>query len=432
MPVLDNAKFLLMTLVILTHSETYLWPSFQVFIGLINPWHIKSYAFLAGLVARKPPSSTAFTNIVVRLVLPNVIYSFVVYPFLRYLIHWNVPAGIAELGSIWRNGFFKGQAWTNWFLWGLIWWQIVSYLLRPFKPISRMLLAIVFAAVGGYLPDSLFSFNIVVSSLPIYVAGQLFPLREVLAAIPYGRRSILLGGAVMFTLLLLETAGWCFMEDIPKYAWSSGQRAEWWRYQAEPCTQIGMWLLWIRGAVFRNVLELTKTLIFVFCLCPRSSSFMSDLGQYSLYPMLLHVPIMKLQLIWLRGSDADESIPYPENAFLVVLCYLGQLSFCFALTVLLSSKAVRSVFWVFFQPTWVEVFMDRDEEAVASQRPPKRKEEEKEDEAAQEEQLPCRGDADENGGAEQPRCGSADATEKMPAAAHTGCLGARSCGAWCV
>eukprot|EP00929_Paragymnodinium_shiwhaense_P108378 TRINITY_DN74695_c0_g1_i1.p1 TRINITY_DN74695_c0_g1~~TRINITY_DN74695_c0_g1_i1.p1 ORF type:complete len:477 (+),score=44.94 TRINITY_DN74695_c0_g1_i1:148-1578(+) len=360
--VLDNAKFLLMITVVLTHSQTYGWPGSSQLMGYVNPWHIKTYAFISGVLSTKPPSVLGFKRIVFRLILPNILWCIILYPIMKYLVAWRFPESFAEVELLWSEGIFNGRAATNWYLWALIWWQIFSNFLQAFPRRLRLAVAVFVSAVTGYQNEDLFSFLMACPTLPIFVAGQLFPFRDVLSRVPYSWRVIACGSAFMIVLLLLEALppGFDYMEDTPKYGWAPDQPSFWWGRQPAICSTGGRWAVWIRGAVFRNALELTKALVFLICVCPRSPSFMTELGQYSLYPMLLHEPIMKLQLIWFAEDNAW-TMPHPANGALLTLAWIGQIAFATLVTVVFAMKPVRAVFGCIIEPVWAERLVEKVE-----------------------------------------------------------------------
>ena len=84
---------------------------------------------------------------------------------------------------------------------------------------------------------------------------------------------------------------------------------------------------------------------------------MSTLGQYSLYPMLLHEPFMVLPLKWLTTDPGAWSMPYPEDNTPLLAPRLAQFVFAFALTVLCSSWPARKIFGMFIEPTWFDKFV---------------------------------------------------------------------------
>jgi hypothetical protein len=237
----------------------------------------------------------------------------------------------------------------------------MGFMLQDFPPLLRMIAAISTTAAGGYLNNGLFSWEMAISTFPIFVAGQILPVEDILAKSPRGWRTFLAGLVFMSLILLLEFSktGFEFMSDMPAYSWGSDRPWYHWSGQQPPCTTKGRWLLWLRGAVFRNALELTKCLIFLLCICPRRPCFMSTLGRYTLYPMLIHEPFMSLPLKWFANEPDAWSMPYPEkSAALLALAWLGQFAFAFTLTLLLSAWPARMIFSVFIEPAWFEKFVD--------------------------------------------------------------------------
>eukprot|EP00927_Polykrikos_kofoidii_P049529 TRINITY_DN4357_c0_g1_i1.p1 TRINITY_DN4357_c0_g1~~TRINITY_DN4357_c0_g1_i1.p1 ORF type:complete len:451 (-),score=42.70 TRINITY_DN4357_c0_g1_i1:48-1400(-) len=351
---LDNAKFLMMIAVVYTHSKTY-WYWFA--INFVNPFHIKCFAFMSGLMARKEPSAKKFKSLFYTLLVPNLLWCLVGFPSMTYMVNWRLPNDFHELVNVWYNGFFAGTAGTNWFLWGLLWWNFGGMLLVDLPPILRVIVATLVAAAGGYDSSGLFSFSMAITTLPVFVFGQVVPWERILALVPDDRKRRVLGVcmAIIFFFLERVPVGSQFINDIPQYSWNRNVwRLWWWDKPDATCDLPLTWTgsLWIRGAVFRNVLEVTKILLFLLYVCPRGESFMSRLGRYSLYPMLIHHQLMELELTWFADPGAA-SLPAPSNVPLALLLYAGQIVFCFGLTAVLSTRPVRAIWWVIIEPTWL-------------------------------------------------------------------------------
>merc|ERR1712176_1033901 len=97
---------------------------------------------------------------------------------------------------------------------------------------------------------------------------------------------------------------WCFqtgqagrtlMSSIPLFEWVG----------IPSCGFSSDALFWLRGN-FRNVLEMTKGMIFLILVCPRSRCFMTIYGQYSLYPYLLQglaYPELKYLISFYQGLE---------------------------------------------------------------------------------------------------------------------------------
>eukprot|EP00929_Paragymnodinium_shiwhaense_P114222 TRINITY_DN82566_c0_g1_i1.p1 TRINITY_DN82566_c0_g1~~TRINITY_DN82566_c0_g1_i1.p1 ORF type:complete len:509 (-),score=38.72 TRINITY_DN82566_c0_g1_i1:239-1765(-) len=362
LPILDNAKLLLLVAVSVSHTQTYTWPGSDRVETYINPWHVTTFAFISGTLSVKPPSATAFKRMLFRLILANILFCIFVHPVLHPIAsrEWW-PDGFDSVQKIWIDGLFYGQASTNWFLWALIWWHICAAFLHECPWRLRLASSVLLAAIAGYRGEGLFSFCVACPTLPVFIAGQIFPLRKVLEQIPYTWSSCLCGLSVMIAICFLEASptGLAFMSQIPKHYWAKDQPWFWWENPETVCYTGENWIMWIRSVIFRNALELTKGLIFLCCICPRRESFLTEWGQYSIYPMMLHQYITSQQSLVFEGSHADLTAPYPSNRGLIILAWMAVVAFCFGLTAVLSTKLVRLIFGPILEPVWAEKLVDK-------------------------------------------------------------------------
>merc|ERR1719464_1064291 len=152
------------------------------------------------------------------------------------------------------------------------------------------------------------------------------------------------GGALLAVAFGLQTSaqGRVVMEAVPSFGWAG--------LPTEFCSSEEVALYWIRG-LFKNVLELSKGLIFLLLCCPRSGGPMARLGRHSIYPYLLH----PIALEWC-GPLLNVTPP---------ACQLLVLPL--AVTVLLASWPVRLVFGIFLEPRWLERLLAADERSGKSE-----------------------------------------------------------------
>jgi len=217
-------------------------------------------------------------------------------------------------------------------------------MLMAFRPGARLLAACAFAAATGYVdlgdtydPEGgAFKIGNAAVFLPVFVLGQLFPLEFVLERLPWRWGYFAVGSVLLAMLCFAEgsKAGQKFMLGIPNNGgWSDVQFS----------SAAGAGLYWTREILFYNIYAIVKMLLFLVLVCPRSAGIMSELGQYSIYPYLLHLQFVPLAtwLLSLCGLTLTSSA-------------LLELATSFVICTLLATWPVRSVFWVFFQPTWLE------------------------------------------------------------------------------
>merc|ERR1712107_268707 len=116
--------------------------------------------------------------------------------------------------------------------------------------------------------------------LPIYIVGQTYPWRKWLRRIPSGKST-----ALASALALLLLAG---LERTPhglELMWEIVPSTHW-MFLARRCSKLERSLYWVR-LLFKNIFFLFRSLLFLMCV-PRHATFMSDRGQRTLYPYLLH------------------------------------------------------------------------------------------------------------------------------------------------
>merc|ERR1712048_168143 len=153
-----------------------------------------------------------------------------------------------------------------------------------------------------------------------------------------------------------------FFRKIPEYAWFPNQSwLHWMKQPANPCSGLSWYLVWIEGDLFENALTLTKGLVFLLLLCPRSESWLSIWGRRSLYCLLIHQPLMELQLTWFADKAAgDWLIPLPsQDWYVVLLAWMLQLVWCTTLTILCSSLLAEKVFGFIVEPNWAPTLLER-------------------------------------------------------------------------
>lgn len=88
-----------MITVILTHAKIYMWPGAIAIINFVNPWHVNTYAFMSGVVARKPPSEKAFKGLVNGIILPNLLFCLIVFPALCFSGRGRGEGGFGALSA---------------------------------------------------------------------------------------------------------------------------------------------------------------------------------------------------------------------------------------------------------------------------------------------------------------------------------------------
>mmetsp|Transcript_13464 Transcript_13464/g.20218 ORF Transcript_13464/g.20218 Transcript_13464/m.20218 type:complete len:156 (+) Transcript_13464:2-469(+) len=112
------------------------------------------------------------------------------------------------------------------------------------------------------------------------------------------------------------------------------------------------YFVWLRST-YRVFLEAAKSLLFIFCVCPRSEGWMSHYGQYTIYPYIVHrllIPVYYYTLYkvqWPIASDSNSFLAGTIQYFLLTLALL-------TIEIGLSTAPVRYVFSPIVEPVWAQ------------------------------------------------------------------------------
>jgi len=351
-PHLDNAKFLLMLTVLLTHchvaTKPWRWNKEAHFF--INPCCTRTFGFISGIMTQDPPGVGAMRVTLFRMVAPLILFSAVVEPALLPLAEGEAMGGFQGYAHRVMSNLTEATAGATWYLFALVAWRIWGWMLMPLTPTYRMLAALIFASVGGYKEIVAFKLDQAIPSFPAFVFGQLFPYRLAVARIPATWSTQMLGFALLSFVWIIGSFefGCRWLQDLPFWGW--GDDGHPFLRQQAACGSWEMFLFWFRG-LFRNMWEVTKGFIFIFLVCPRQRmGFLSDMGAHTLYPFLLHYSFAVLQNRFLE-LPADH-VHWGAGRWLV--CWVMELTFCLVVVTFLSSYPVRYIFAVLLEPRWLE------------------------------------------------------------------------------
>lgn len=363
---LDNAKFAALTLVILEHEFSItkavapgkVDEGFDQFIKL----HIRMLCFISGIVSHRWPSWKAFHSLMLRVVAPLLLSMAILGP-LALFAHRRAMGVSSALPSyselIWHSLYhpdYMSSGMHHWYLESLICWQLCALILCIFRPYTKLALAIAAMAASWFLPPSQMGVANGLCLLPIYIAGQLFPTKRILELVPQlTPRACFAGVVLMLAILRVEQHYADFLHEVPEQG-NGGV------YFGQYCPN--MFTLWNTVeretmahcfvlALFRDILELMKSCIFLVLCCPRSKCWCSDFGMYAIYPYMLHQLALDLcgyQLFYELSQNISTLPALPEQCTF----YAAHIAIAIALNVVLAAWPTRSMFWLLFEPTWID------------------------------------------------------------------------------
>lgn len=351
-PHLDNAKLILMLMVVVTHCHvaTKGW-RWNIPIHLfINPFCTRTFGFISGICSQDGPSLRSFRSLVFRLIMPLVLFSTIYEPAVLPIVEIGRPLSLNEYSQRVQVNLTEAQAGASWYMFALICWRIWSWMLSPLKPGWRLIFASVAASLAGYAELSTFKLHQAIPSFPVFVFGQVFPYEFALSFVPYTRGTILYGVVSLYALYIFgwQEVGKSLLLDLPYWSWTGSGHA--FDKQQEICGIFESSFIWVR-ALFRTVMEMTKCLIFLFAVCPRGRvAVVSDYGAYTLYPFLLHYAFAVAQNRWLPFTHEPPAL----NFMAWLLLWAAEVFVVTVWVLFLSSPPVRYLFRPLLEPIWLE------------------------------------------------------------------------------
>src|SRR5690606_26717780 len=192
-PFLDNARGLLITMVVVGHTVESFHVLDQVIPDMvytaIYSFHMAAFVAISGYLSR------SYRNEPRQL---KRVLSSIVAPYLIFQMVHEVAKHFLEGRNLELQLFLP--AWTLWFLLALLVWRLLSPLLRSLR--HPLLIAVAVAVIAPLDPDldSTFSLGRIAGMLPFFVIG-LISTPETLARIKAFRHRWL-GGAIMVAALL--------------------------------------------------------------------------------------------------------------------------------------------------------------------------------------------------------------------------------------
>lgn len=307
---IDNARFVLITLVVLGHaiqplldirgmSVTYSW---------IYLFHMPAFVFLTGLVLK---SVAVNTHDAQRLV-TGLLIPFLIFEVIYRTVDWRVDGEVNSLIV---------PSWSMWFLPALIAWRLSAPLLGALRqPVVITLLAAILFSSAEQLPGA-FTVGRIIMLLPFFAAGlMLRPSHLERLATPKAR-----AGAVLVLAISIPFAVLVSRELSVGYVRWTGRGG-----------RTGLDAIIATSSVYVAAAFMIAA---VLALTPARRTWMTRRGQRSLHVYVLHIlPILAFR-DWAR--DADLAAPW------LVLLATG---YAIALSVVLSSNLVARITRPLVQP----------------------------------------------------------------------------------
>lgn len=166
-PWFDNAKMLLVTLVVVGHTWTLLpetWVIDRTYNWLYL-WHVPAFVMVTGYLARRfTYSRTNLRRLVTTVVLPYLVFEGL-FALFRVLV------GGEKLERLWLN-----PHWPLWYLAALFFWRLATPAIRRMSWALPVTIGV--SLVGGLVDVETFDLSRVLGLLPFFAAGVLVEQRH--------------------------------------------------------------------------------------------------------------------------------------------------------------------------------------------------------------------------------------------------------------
>jgi fucose 4-O-acetylase-like acetyltransferase len=309
---LDNAKFLLIGLVILGHlieRIKYGNPAIKGTFLFIYSFHMPAFVFISGFLSKKDSDlkKDAF-----RLLVPLLIFHMIYCALESFLFLKPLP-----LSFVLTTPFFP-----LWFLLSLLCWKIA---LKLFGSSIYLLCASVIAALlAGYFPIGMeFSLSRTITFFPFFLLGHVAKTRN------FSFESIKRFRIISLVFLFISSLFFvCIAKNIDPHIF----------YGAYSYKFLGQSLL-TGPAIRASTIAISLILSFsFFSIVPCRETAFSELGKRSLYAYILHIPIDRF-LNYFGFYNHSQSL-----AFLLALIAFFPIAWA------LSSKGVANLFSPLIDP----------------------------------------------------------------------------------
>jgi len=164
-PWLDNAKMLLVTLVVVGHSLTMLpWGGFHDHVyDFLYFWHMPAFVLVTGYLSR------SFTYS------PRRLWSLVRGLLIPYVIVEAALVGFREVVGGERNfhNLWIAPHWPMWYLLATFFWRLATPLLRRLG-LAALPVAVAISMIGGYVEWDYLDVRRILGFLPFFVLGLVF------------------------------------------------------------------------------------------------------------------------------------------------------------------------------------------------------------------------------------------------------------------
>lgn len=331
----DNAKGILMILVVVGHllaSAANKFEIFAVLLNLIYFFHMPAFAIISGFFLKRRVDTRDYASVINKNFLPYCFAQLIIY--IAALV---LPSGAAALSAehLVDTGIFSFMfpIYHLWYFFGVIFAFLFCIGVNAKEhPVRALLVSVIISLFCGVVPAVAFlKLTKTLAFLPFFVLGYIMPkdtmqrFKEKKLIIP----SVLIIAAVTVTFFALGEKG------ILTGIFSMTRRYERFGFGIPYWAAILVRLGFIVGSVIFSFAFLN--------ICPKKKSIFTIIGERSVYVYILHVLIIAVIRHFNYEYGVLRVLRIPGLKFVYIL--LGV-----AICYLLVSKPVVKVFKRFFEP----------------------------------------------------------------------------------
>lgn len=262
-PYFDNAKFILIVLVVVGHVIGVIEDRFlQALTRVIYSFHMPVFTFIAGYFHKQIKSKEILSHLGLYVVFQAV------YLIIRFILNKNN----LELGD------FLNPYYIMWFLFSLITWKLITPYIARIK--YAVVLLVVASVLAGYLPSigTFLSISRTIFLFPFFLLGYLLQTKPI----------IKINKAVGYTILTILLICFYYLPTI-KLGWFSGPFS----YSLLGANQwyAGLYRIGIYAVLFMGSIAFLS-------IVPSGKHFFTEFGRKTMTVYLLHgIPIHALYLM---------------------------------------------------------------------------------------------------------------------------------------
>lgn len=370
---LDNARFMIQTMVGFGHmllgevlGEGMSMDIENVNIGtvfyisFVSNMPMVGFSFLSGFASRRRPTRKHYQSLLINVVAALWLYTLLLLPMLRFEKGFKTSFGVLSykhqddlsVNSILRAAFINAAPSHTWFLQALVCWRLLTYLSWEVADITRvpktfwlLVTSSLLCSIGPLTNYEVWSFQYVVYFLPSFLAGQFFPIQELLNMVPPSWSLKTAGFGIL--------AFWCALSS----GFVSNRFSLWFHMlpwkdahgtTAATCPSP---LLWTEG-LCKVLITLSVFLIFLVTVCPRCNTiFAQRMKDRSMYAYLLHgFPVQGVILALYFFIPGVQLAKWSLNSWYWIVRILVQSLITFWCT----SDSVVVLLSPIIQPVWLE------------------------------------------------------------------------------